>query len=117
MANDVLELVRVADGDLVRLELYQQGLNAAGIQSTVVGYELGASFGSAIPQSIQLWVHRTDAEKAAAAIARMESERMGPPKDRPAFPSTQERLEAPPQGDARRSPALRRRSAPVVLVE
>ncbi len=86
MANDIRELVRVADGDLVRLELYQQGLKAAGIESTVVGDQLGSSFGSAIPQSIELWVHGADAGNAAAAIARMESERVWPPQDRPVFP-------------------------------
>jgi Putative prokaryotic signal transducing protein len=80
------DLVRVADGDLVRMEMYQQGLKEAGIESRVVGEELEAGLGTAIPGSVELWVHRSDAEKAAASIARMEAERARPPRDHPAYP-------------------------------
>jgi hypothetical protein len=86
MRNDMRELVRVANGDLVRVELYQQGLKEAGVESQVVGQELEAGLGTAISGSFELWVHRSDAEKAAAAIARMEAERARPHRDHPAYP-------------------------------
>jgi hypothetical protein len=85
MAIQLNDLVKVADGDVVRLEMYAQGLKDAGIDAQIVGEQLGASFGTAIPGSIQLWVRHADADKAAAAIARMESERSQLPHDRPAF--------------------------------
>jgi hypothetical protein len=41
----------------------------------VVGLNLTASFGSAIPDSVELWVKSEDAEKAAAAIKRFEADK------------------------------------------
>jgi hypothetical protein len=38
----------------------------------VVGGALLASFGSAIPDSVELWVHREDLDRAVAAIKRSE---------------------------------------------
>jgi hypothetical protein len=81
MIPDPNDVVRVAAGDLVTIEMYQRGLKEAGIESKVVGEALEASFGTAIPQSIELWVHRTDAEKAAAAIRTIEEERGHRPRD------------------------------------
>ena len=46
------------------------------------GEQLEAGLGSALPQSIQLWVHSSDATRASAAIARMEGERRQKPIDR-----------------------------------
>jgi len=86
MMNDMQALVRVANGDLVRMEMYQQGLRDAGVERRVVGEELEAGLGTAISGSVELWVHRSDAEKAAAAIARMEAERARPHRDHPAYP-------------------------------
>ena len=54
-------------------ELYQQALKEAGIESKVVGLDLAASFGTAIPGSVELWVKSEDAEKAAAAIKLFEA--------------------------------------------
>jgi hypothetical protein len=79
--------VRVAAGDdLVTIELYQQALKEAGIVSRIVGGALDASFGTAIPNSIELWVHRSDVEKAVAAIAQMEAESKHAHHDRPTHP-------------------------------
>jgi hypothetical protein len=81
MKDDPKDLVSVADGHLVRMEMYQKGLSAAGIQSRIVGQQLEAGLGTAIPESIELWVHRLDAERAATAIARMEQERTQKPRE------------------------------------
>lgn len=67
------DVVRVASGEMVTIEMYQQALTEAGIESKVVGEALGASFGSAIPNSIELWVREEDAEKARSAIELMEA--------------------------------------------
>lgn len=69
--NDV---VKVYSGSLVTAELYQQALKEDGIESTVVGLELSASFGSAVPNSVELMVKSEDTEKALATIKQFESE-------------------------------------------
>ena len=73
MTTQTNDVVRVASGDLVTIEMYQQALTEAGVESKVVGDALGGSFGTAIQNSIELWVREEDAAKAAAAIARMET--------------------------------------------
>jgi hypothetical protein len=77
--------VKVATGSLVAMEMYQRELKEAGIPSKVVGLNLEASFGTAIPNSIELWVHRSDAERAASEIERLEAERghRGPEQEEP----------------------------------
>ncbi len=78
------EVVKVAYGELVDIEMYQRALKDAGIESRVVGQDLDASFGSALLGSMELWVHAKDAERAAAAIRRLEEEKGKP--ERPAPP-------------------------------
>jgi hypothetical protein len=68
------DVVRVYSGSVVTAELYQQALRDAGIESNVVGLDLSAGLGSAIPGSVELWVKSEDAEKAAAAIERYEAD-------------------------------------------
>lgn len=86
MTRDSHELVRVAAGKLVSIESYQQALKAAGIESRVVGEELGSGLGTAIPDSIELWVHRSDVERAKSEIEQIEGERgRAPHAERPAF--------------------------------
>jgi hypothetical protein len=75
MTTEGHDVVRVASGELVTIELYQQALTEAGIESKVVGDDLGASFGTAIQNSIELWVKQEDVNRAAEAIKRMESEK------------------------------------------
>ena len=62
------EIVKVASGSLIEVELWQTTLTEAGIESRVVGTELTAGLGSALPGSIELWVHQGDVERATAAI-------------------------------------------------
>lgn len=83
MTNDSSELVRVATGDLVRIEFYQRALSDAGVDCQVVGQNLEAGLGSALPNGIELWVRRADASRAAAAITRADADRARPPHDRP----------------------------------
>ena len=75
MTHDEHDVVRVYSGTVVSAELYQQALKEAGIESKVVGLSLTASFGSAIPDSVELWVKSEDAEKAAAAIRQYEADK------------------------------------------
>lgn len=67
------DVVRVYAGPTVAAELCQQALKEAGVESKVVGLALGASFGSAMPDSVEVWVRSEDAETARAAVERFES--------------------------------------------
>jgi hypothetical protein len=75
MTRDPDDVVRVYSGPLVDVEAYQQVLTEAGIESKVVGTDLGASFGSALQNSIELWVHQGDLEKAVAAVKEHDEEK------------------------------------------
>ena len=72
MNDDQDEVVRIAAGPLVDVELWQATLNDAGIESRVVGTELTGGLGTAIQDSIELWVHQGDAEKAIATLRYAE---------------------------------------------
>lgn len=74
MTNDPNEVVKVFAGTLIEVEGYQRALADARVESRVVGTALTASFGSAIPGSIELWVHQSDFEKAVAAIKLYDEE-------------------------------------------
>ncbi|HSQ57418.1 MAG TPA: hypothetical protein VLM40_16975, partial [Gemmata sp.] len=75
MTHDPHDVVRVFSGTLIEVESYQQALTAAGIESRIVGTELTAGLGTAIPGSIELWVHRSDFDKSVAAIKLDDEER------------------------------------------
>jgi hypothetical protein len=94
MTDDRDEVVRIATGPLVDVELWQTTLREAGIESRVVGAELTASFGTAMPDSIELWVHQGDAEKALAALRYAEEHRGDREPGR----------HGPPQSDRRPNP-------------
>lgn len=79
MSNDPHDVVKVAAGEMVVIELYKQGLADAGIEARVMGESLDASFGTAIPNSVELWVHRSDALRAQAVLQQMEEVRGKPP--------------------------------------
>jgi hypothetical protein len=66
--NTERDVVRVYSGPVVQVELYQQVLSDAGIASNVVGLDLAGGVGSALQNSVELWVKSEDAERAAAAI-------------------------------------------------
>jgi hypothetical protein len=78
MNTDPDDVVRVAAGDMLTMEMYKQGLSEAGIEARVVGESLAASFGTAIPNSVEVWVHQTDSARARAVIRELEEERAGP---------------------------------------
>jgi hypothetical protein len=75
MSSEPEEVVKVAYGELVEIQMYQRALEDAGIESKVVGQDLDASFGSALLDSMELWVRAADAERARAAIDRLEQQR------------------------------------------
>jgi len=64
MAHDPQELVKIFAGPLVEVELRHAALSDAGIDSKVVGNELTASFGSALTDSIELWIRAGDLPEA-----------------------------------------------------
>lgn len=75
MSHDPDDVVRVADGPLVQVEIWQGLLREAGIVSQVVGTDLTAGFGTAIPGSVELWVHRSEEARAAAVLKDAEARR------------------------------------------
>ncbi|OWK47113.1 DUF2007 domain-containing protein [Fimbriiglobus ruber] len=75
MTHNPDDVVMVAAGTLIQVQLWQQALKEAGIDSRVVGGELTGGIGTAFPDSVELWAHRSDAEKATAAVSRMEKEK------------------------------------------
>jgi hypothetical protein len=63
------DIVRVATGNLVQLEMWQGRLKEAGIESRVVGDDLSSSIGSILPGSVELWVHERDLPRAQEILA------------------------------------------------
>jgi hypothetical protein len=63
------DIVCVARGSLSQVQIWQGLLRAAGIESRIVGDNLTAGLGTALPGSIELWIHSADAEAAEAALA------------------------------------------------
>lgn len=76
MTADPNEVVKVYSGPLVVVEAYKQALADAGIESRMTGDALLASFGTAVPGAVELYVHQRDFEKALGAIERYEKERV-----------------------------------------
>jgi hypothetical protein len=97
MNSDPNDVVKVYAGPMVTVEIYQQVLADAGIQGRVVGEDLTASFGSAIPDSVELWVHRSDLEKATAAIQRYEDGRTDEDRQRHRHPTSDRKPGAAPR--------------------
>ena len=75
MSPDPDDVVRVATGTMIAVELYKQALADDGIAGRVVGLDLTGSFGTALPDSVELWVHRADVPAAEAAVRRVEAGR------------------------------------------
>lgn len=73
--NTERDVVRVYSGPVVQVELYQQVLTEAGVTSKVVGLDLAAGVGSALQNSVELWVKSEDAERAAAVIRLADEKR------------------------------------------
>jgi hypothetical protein len=72
MSHDPNDVVKVYSGPLVVVEAYRETLADAGIEGRIVGTALTSVFGGAIPDTVELWVHQGDLEKATAAIERYE---------------------------------------------
>jgi hypothetical protein len=68
MRTDPKELERVYTGSFTQVEFMHDLLENAGIESSVVGDNLASGLGTALPDSVELWVHRADAEAAKAAM-------------------------------------------------
>lgn len=63
------DLVRVATGELTWVQVLGNALADAGLQGRVVGGDLTAGLGSALPDQAELWVHRNDVAAAERVIA------------------------------------------------
>ncbi len=74
MTHDQDDIVKIYAGPMVTVELYQQALKEAGIESKVVGLSLMANIGSALPDAVELLVKSEDAEKAKTVIEQFEAE-------------------------------------------
>ena len=83
MSHDPDDVVRVAAGPMVQVEIWQGLLREAGIVSQVVGTDLTAGFGTAIPGSVELWVHRSDETRALAGLRDAEEHRGGTEREPP----------------------------------
>jgi hypothetical protein len=86
MSDNRDDVVRVAAGDMVTMELYRQDLVEAGIQARVVGEELEAGIGTAVPNSVELWVRASEAEQAKKIIEQIEKHRGQPEREARHFP-------------------------------
>jgi hypothetical protein len=75
MSNDPHDVVKVAVGEMVEMELFKQALGDAGIEARAVGESLDASLGTALINSVELWVQQCDAERARKIIDEMEADR------------------------------------------
>lgn len=62
------DLVKVGAGELIQVQAWGDLLQTVGIGFRVVGDNLTAGLGSALPASIELWVHRADAAAAEGVI-------------------------------------------------
>ena len=103
MTHDPNDVVRVYDGPALMVQLHRAALAEAGIACRVVGTELSGGFGSALPASVELWVHRRDVPAAEAVIARESRPVDEKDRDRPRqhFPH--------PTDDPKPAPAPHRR--------
>ena len=86
MTAEANDIVRVASGSLSEVETWHELLEAAGIESRVVGDNLAGGLGTALPGSVELWVRRTDAEAAQAALAQADGHSRRQPESHPIPP-------------------------------
>jgi hypothetical protein len=101
MSHDPDDVVQVYSGPLVIVETYREALRDAGIESRIVGTALTSVFGGAIPDTVELWVHQGDVEKATAAIERYEQRKKEDKPHHHAHPTSAHKHSAAP---ARKEP-------------
>ena len=77
------EVVKVASGTLVQVEIWHNALSDAGIFSQVVGDDLGGGLGSTLANSVQLYVRGGDEPAAVAVLERVEAEKGAPVPESP----------------------------------
>jgi hypothetical protein len=96
------DIVCVARGSFSQVQTWHDLLRADGIESRVVGDNLTAGLGTALPGSIELWIHSADAEAAEAALTRADGHSRGEPESHP----------IPPHGHPASAPKPDRSRAP-----
>lgn len=69
MTADENDIVCVARGSLSQVQTWHDLLRVARIESRVVGDNLTAGLGTALPGSIELWIHSAAAAETALARA------------------------------------------------
>jgi len=67
------EIVMVASGTMPQVEVWKIALDDEGIDGRVVGEDLTAGLGSAIPESVELWVHREDHDRAVKVLSALDA--------------------------------------------
>lgn len=72
MNRDSEELVRVASGTMIEMELLKQQLVDEGLDVRILGEALGAGLGSAMLNSVELVVLESQADRARAIIEAEE---------------------------------------------
>lgn len=73
--TDADDIVMLASGETVQVELWRMALAEEGIDGRVMGIALDAGLGTAIPDSVELWVRAEDAERAAGVLRALEANR------------------------------------------
>ncbi|HEV3439991.1 MAG TPA: hypothetical protein VG122_21670 [Gemmata sp.] len=86
MKTDANDIVCVASGSLIHVETWHELLATAGIESRVVGDNLAGGRGTALPNSVELCVHRVDAKVAQARIGGAGEHRPWEPESHPVPP-------------------------------
>lgn len=82
MSEELDDVVKVATGTVVQIEVWQQALLDAGVTCKVVGNDLTGGIGTAFPGgAIELWVRRADAAGAEAAIRYAEEHKGHPARE------------------------------------
>jgi hypothetical protein len=95
MNPDPNDVVKVYSGTLIDVEQYREVLRDAGIDCRIVGSSLTTFLGNAIPDTVELWTHRGDAERATQAIETYETE---PGEEETSPPSAHPSLMSKPKG-------------------
>src|SRR4051812_42418500 len=68
MSKDAEDVVKLASGSAAEVEVWAAALRGTGIDARVVGGDLTAGLGTAVPGAVELWVGRASAKKARAVL-------------------------------------------------